>query len=341
MSYGPNPWQQAHWDWRAAGNFICGGAGSGLIVFAALSGGQGRGLSGLILSGLALVGLGLMCVWLEIGRPWRSLNVFFNPRSSWMSREALTALLLFPAGLAAAAGLLVFVPVTAVLALFFLFCQGRMLRAARGIPAWREPLASSLIAVTGLTEGAGLFFLSAPLHQAGTRPLLIVFGALLLARVLLWLAYRKRLGACRTLGIDSEKGPQRGQFLPDLQAHSPAMGQKAGEKWTAAALLQPMIPKSDRLLATQAAPRALAALDRAGRWLQIAGTWLPLALIAIATGAASAALAPLLAALAGFMAALAGGFIKYTLLTRAGFNQGFALVHLPVRGVRQEGEPWA
>ncbi len=56
------------------------------------------------------------------------------------------------------------------------------------------------------------------------------------------------LGACRALGIDSEKEPQRGQFLPDLQAHSPAMGQKAGEKWTAAALLQPMLPKSDRLL---------------------------------------------------------------------------------------------
>ncbi len=61
----------------------------------------------------------------------------------------------------------------------------------------------------------------------------------------------KRLGACRALGIDSEKEPQRGQFLPDLQAHSPAMGQKAGEKWTAATLLQPMLPKSDRLLATQ------------------------------------------------------------------------------------------
>ena len=59
---------------------------------------------------------------------------------------------------------------------------------------------------------------------------------------------RLLLGACRALGIDSEKEPQRGQFLPDLQAHSPTMGQKTGEKWTAAALLQPMLPKSDRLL---------------------------------------------------------------------------------------------
>ena len=33
------------------------------------------------------------------------------------------------------------------------------------------------------------------------------------------------LGACRIWGVESENRPQRGQFLPDLQAHSPAMGQ--------------------------------------------------------------------------------------------------------------------
>ena len=58
----------------------------------------------------------------------------------------------------------------------------------------------------------------------------------------------KNLGACRTWGVESENRPQRGQFLPDLQAHSPAIGQKDGEKWTAAVDLQPTIPKSDRLL---------------------------------------------------------------------------------------------
>ena len=57
------------------------------------------------------------------------------------------------------------------------------------------------------------------------------------------------LGACRAWGVDSEKRPQRGQFLPDLQAHSSTMGQKAGKKWTAEAVSQPTIPKSDRLLA--------------------------------------------------------------------------------------------
>ncbi|MGE4376796.1 MAG: biotin--[acetyl-CoA-carboxylase] ligase, partial [Burkholderiaceae bacterium] len=57
-----------------------------------------------------------------------------------------------------------------------------------------------------------------------------------------------RLGACRTLGVDSENAPRRGQFLPDSQPHSGAMGQEDGKKWAAAAHSQPTIPKSDRLL---------------------------------------------------------------------------------------------
>ena len=103
-SYGPSPWQQTSWDARAAGNFIGGGMGGSLIVFAALSGATGPALSALVLSGLGLVGLGLLCVALELGRPLRAIRVLRNPRTSWMAREAWTAMLLFPVGLAAAAG---------------------------------------------------------------------------------------------------------------------------------------------------------------------------------------------------------------------------------------------
>ena len=56
------------------------------------------------------------------------------------------------------------------------------------------------------------------------------------------------LGVCRAWSVESENRPQRGQFLPDLQAHSTAMGQKDGEKWTAAVDLQPTISKPDWLL---------------------------------------------------------------------------------------------
>ena len=105
MSYGPAPWQQKNWDWRAAGNFIGGGAGSGLIVFTALSGAQGLALTAAHAGGLALIGCGLLCVWLEIGRPLRALHVFFNPRTSWMTREAYHGdAARFRVGMAAAAG---------------------------------------------------------------------------------------------------------------------------------------------------------------------------------------------------------------------------------------------
>jgi phenylacetyl-CoA:acceptor oxidoreductase subunit 2 len=280
MSYGPKPWLQTQWDWRAAGNFMCGGAGSGLLAFAALSGARGTAATLLVLAGLALVGVGLLCVWLEIGRPMRALHVFFNPRTSWMTREGFVATLLFPAGLAAAAGVSGFVWITALLALAFVYCQGRILKAARGIPAWREPLVVPLIVATGLVEGAGLFLLAHPLHGLASQALMAVFGALLAARWIAWVAYRRRL-------------------------------------------------------APGTAPRALAALDNAGAALQGYGTWLAFALVAPAgIGLVGGAFAALLAAAAGLLAAAAGLWLKYTLITRAAFNQGFALKELPVRGVR-------
>ncbi|MDF1482681.1 hypothetical protein [Extensimonas sp. H3M7-6] len=50
------------------------------------------------------------------------------------------------------------------------------------------------------------------------------------------------------MGVESEKVPQRVQFLPDSPPHSGTMGQEDGKKWAAAAHSQPTIPKSDRLL---------------------------------------------------------------------------------------------
>jgi phenylacetyl-CoA:acceptor oxidoreductase subunit 2 len=281
MSYGPIPWQQTNWDWRAAGNFVCGGAGGGLIVFAALSGAQGLALTVLLLGGMALVGAGLLCVWLELGRPLRALHVFFNPRTSWMTREAFAATLLMPVALAAAAGLPGFKWLAAALALVFVYCQGRMLQAAKGIPAWREPLAVPLMVLTGLAEGGGLCLAARAADVPGQSMLFTLLGALVLARAAVWLAYRRRVTAT-------------------------------------------------------AAPHALVAIDSAGRTLQFAGSLLPLALLAlVASGAIGSALATPLLAVAGLLAAATGAWFKFTLVTRAGFNQGFALVHLPVRGVRR------
>ena len=148
---------QTQWDWRAAGNFMFGGSGGALILMAAIASWPGTPNLVIGLAALVFVGLGLFLVWLEIGRPWRFLHVFFHPQTSWMTREASVSVLLFAAtftgvlmqapGLLAAAGLLGFL---------FLYCQGRILRASKGIPAWREPAVVPLIMSTGLAEGAAI-----------------------------------------------------------------------------------------------------------------------------------------------------------------------------------------
>lgn len=279
MSFGPNPWQQAHWDWRAAGNFMGGGAGCGLLLYTALSGAHGTLRPAAIVLALALVATGLLCVWAEIGRPLRAINVMINPRTSWMSRESVVAPLLLGSG---ALWLLDFswaAPLVSALALVFVWCQGRILQAAKGIPAWREPLTVPLIVSTGLAEGAGLFWLLAPWWGQGTQTLWIGFGALLALRFVLVLRWYGRLSHLVS------------------------------------------------------AP-ALKAVDRAARVINVASL-LPLAIVVVA---AALPFTPgweaVLQVLAGAIAALGGAAFKFMLITRAGFNQGFALAHLPVRGVR-------
>ena len=283
MSFGPNPWQQTSWDWRAAGNFIGGGAGTGLLVavafFAAPDATKAWTSNWLLLLALAIVGCGLTCVWLEIGRPLRALHVFFNPYTSWMSREGFVGLLLFPTGLMAVLGFSGWVWASAVLAVVFLYCQSRMLPDAKGIPAWRSKLVTPLVFVTGLCEGYGVFLLLGLVHGMVTGSVVLSFAALALARIAVWTLYRRAVDA-------------------------------------------------------SLASRARAALDVAGSRLLIFGTIAPLVLLGTSLWLPAGAVQAGLIAAAGASAAVAGAFVKYTLVTRASFNQGFALKNIPVRGVR-------
>ena len=283
-NYGPNPWQQTSWDWRAAGNYICGGAGTGLLMASALFGTAAPASlwspDWLVFAGLALVGLGLLSVWLEIGRPLRALNVFINPWTSWMSREAIVSVVLFPAGLAAMLGFAGWLWITAVLALGFLYCQSRMLPAARGIPAWRSDWLSPLFLLTAACEGCGIFLMLGFLHGRVTDSVVIVFPLLLVLRVLAWQRYRSSVDASLTV-------PAR------------------------------------------------RVLDRAHLHLASLGTTTPALLVLVGWWFGGTA-QTLLLALADACAAGAGGYMKYQLVTRAAFNQGFALFKMPVRGVRDK-----
>ena len=187
---------QTQWDWRAAGNFMFGGSGGGLLLMVAIVAYPGVPSLAIGLSALVFVGLGLFLVWLEIGRPWRFLHVFFHPQTSWMTREASVSVLLFAAtftglllqapSLLAAAGLLGFL---------FLYCQGRILRASKGIPAWREPAIVPLVICTGLVEGTAILSILLIFSNAEQLGLLYLLKVLLGCRLLLWLHYQRRLAA--------------------------------------------------------------------------------------------------------------------------------------------------
>ncbi len=279
-SRGVEPYHQQHWDWKAAGNFICGGAGTGLFLFAATASIWHGSASGLGWQALALVALGLFLVLLKIGRPLRFIFVLRQPGRSWMAREAWIATALFPLGaLATWFGSPALMMAAAILGLLYLFSQAMILRNAKGIPAWRSRFIVPLILATGIAEGGGLFLVAtAALPSLVSRADIaaIVVAVVAEFRALAWNSYFSSL----------------------------------------------------RLEGAPA--RAFAVLEHYGRWFFIFGLALPALLVVL--GFVATNIAPALFAGAGVCIVASGAVLKYLIVTRAGYNQGFALSHTPVRG---------
>ncbi len=277
---GISPALQQSWDWRAAANFMAGGAGSGLYLAAFTAGLSGMATERISMLGLLLVAFGLGCVWLEIGRPWRFLNVFFHPQGSWMTREAIAACGLFALSPAAIAfGSVALGTGAACCAAAFLYSQARIVERSKGIPAWRAPEVVPMIIVTGLSEGAGLlavgFALSGTLVEPAW-PLHVVLLALLTTRYIAWRLYR---------GALKERGAPTGTIV---------------------------------------------ALDALAPNLVIVGHALPALLVVL--GVFSGSAGPALLGLAGACVLLTGWHLKFVLITRAAFNQGYSLERMPARG---------
>ncbi|MBX5453398.1 MAG: phenylacetyl-CoA:acceptor oxidoreductase [Acidobacteriia bacterium] len=206
--------RQRYWDLRAAGNFIGGGSGTGLIVAAAVAATSGTPFRVPLLLGLALIAAGLTLVWLEIGKPWRALHVFFQPRTSWMTREGIVASVMIPFGVvAAAAANPALTWLTAVLAVGFLYCQARILRAARAIVAWRQKEIVGLILAAGLAEGFALALIVGLRGGIGLG-LAVAAG---LAREFAWHRYcaalRREPGAAASLAVFGAPVPRRLAFV--------------------------------------------------------------------------------------------------------------------------------
>jgi phenylacetyl-CoA:acceptor oxidoreductase subunit 1 len=274
---GVEPTHQKHWDWKAAGNFMCGGAGAALFAGAAAVTLVGAPERAAMVAGAALMALGLLCVLLKIGRPLRAANVLRQPRRSWMAREAWVAMAFFPlAALAWWSAQTAIVALAGVLALIFLVCQGMILFAAKGIPAWREPRIIPLIVATGLAEGAGLLLVALVLAPSSAPVAEFVAIAALLFAAARGLTWRLYVRALETKGAPS---------------------------------------------------RSLAVFEGMRAWIHSLGLALPVALILVGLIPSIDPALPF--GLAGVCVFAAGWLLKFKLVTRAAFNQGFALEHIP------------
>jgi phenylacetyl-CoA:acceptor oxidoreductase subunit 1 len=281
------PARQEHWNWKAAGNFICGGMGAGLLIFASLTSLLYGEVNPAGWIALALIALGLFLVLLKIGRPLRSIYVLRQPQRSWMAREAWLAIVLFAL---AALALWFRVPAllvgAAIVAMAFLYSQAKILGEAKGIPAWREPRIVPLIVATGLAEGSGLFLVAST--QLTTARSLIEISAVAAVVLAAWRSWvwRSYFGALRREGAPT-------RTLLTLEAFRP--------------------------------------------WFFGLGLALPLMLVVV--GFITPTLASLLFATGGLVSAFAGAALKFVLVDRAGFNQGFALTSTPTRGGLRAGQP--
>ncbi len=201
-----SPRRQTNWDARAAANFICGGAGGGLMVATGLAATLGAaGLRPLVGAALALVGAGLAAVWFEIGRPWRAFNVFRHASTSWMARESLIAPVLFACGGAAiVTGWLAAFLAAGLVGAAYVYAQGRMLQANKGVPAFRQASAVAMIVATGLTEGAGLLALAGA-YWPSLRAFAYLLAALIVLRYFAWRVYVAELrgGGAPTGALDA------------------------------------------------------------------------------------------------------------------------------------------
>ncbi|MCY4452689.1 MAG: 4Fe-4S dicluster domain-containing protein [Immundisolibacterales bacterium] len=327
--------RQTFWDVRAALNFILGGMSSGLAVasFAAwaLGGIPGAALPWFFAAAAAGMGVGLLFVFAEIGRQARFLYVLRRPQSSWMTRETYAVAVFYPA---VAADLFwpspVLHAVVAVAAAAFLYCQGRILHAGKGIPAWRHRLIPRMLVASGLYEGTALAVLGvgalalAGGYELAQWPTLFALSGLAGAGALLAVANAALFRAFRRSAPSEGVGPASRRDLDAIAGRMRWMGHLVPGVLLAVAPFVLLIA----LLA--AIPGTQCVMDAEDGWR------CTITLLAAELGAPGA----LLGFVVGSVCVIAGGALwKHTLVTRACHQQGFALPRLPQRGSGTRAAP--
>lgn len=181
------------------------GAGYGVLIWLALFGALGLapirpdfGLVGFALA-LGMVSVGLLSSTFHLGRPERAWRAVTQWRSSWLSREGVSALATYlPAGILAIGWVffsdvngayLAAVILTIAGALVTVWCTGMIYASLKTIPAWRQPLVAPLYLVLGLATGAVVFDFLLRVFAAGTGVTATLAIALLAIGLALKLAY--------------------------------------------------------------------------------------------------------------------------------------------------------
>ena len=318
--------RQTFWDMRAAMNFILGGMSSGLAVVAyamwTIRVIPDSALPWFFAAAGVGMGIGLLFVFAEIGRRARFLYVLRRPQTSWMTRETYAVAAFYPA---VVADLVwpspILHTVVALAAAAFLVCQGRILHAGKGVPAWRHPLVPWMLVASGLYEGVALaaigflvFFLVAPptiVDPFGLSVLLVIglvftVPGVLLAGVnaALFRAYRR--GAAKA-GVGSLSRSE----IDAIAGWMRWMGYAGPAVFFAVF------------------PAYLSVVALFGEIIPMLREFLPIVFFATPV-----------AIIVGGTGSLAGGaLLKYTLVTRACHQQGFALPRLPQRGSGTRAAP--
>ncbi len=174
------------------------GAGYGLLVWLCLARLAGQWAAspalwiGACLLALALVTTGLLSSTFHLGRPERAWRAITQWRSSWLSREGVLAIAVYPPALLFTAGWLwnplagpameIAALATLVLSLATVYSTGMIYASLKTIPRWNHPLVPFVYLALALASGGLLFGLLLSLSgEAGPPALLLLLVVLMLA----------------------------------------------------------------------------------------------------------------------------------------------------------------
>ena len=183
------------------------GAGYGLLMWLALarlSGGWELSPTVALVSALVALGLitvGLLSSTFHLGHPERSWRAMSQWSTSWLSREGVFAILVYPPALLFTIGwiwdvvpaslMTVAAAATLLLSLITVYSTGMIYASLKTIPRWHNRFVVPVYITFALASGGLLFTLSLGLSGAASKPaLVVVLVALVLSWVIKWFYWR-------------------------------------------------------------------------------------------------------------------------------------------------------